>query len=161
MVSRDVCGVCSGPSGELYLFDEDLLIGKLGYNFADLADLTAAVKNVGGLLDDCGGPGGLDVHAGDLVIVALATGHFGGAGVQVALALGARIIAADRNEQTLNRLAQSAEANYQGSNRLNTVQLTNNVDTDTAAVHEAIVSFSKISSNDGKGADKYLDWTPP
>lgn len=133
------------PLENVYKLNEITLVKELGYSFADLAsELNGACINAGGLL----GNGGLDVHAGDSVIVAPATGHFGGAAVGLALALGCRVVAAGRNQDTLTRMVGAFR-----SPLFHPVRLTGDVAKDTAALKEA--------SGTPRGADGYLDWSPP
>lgn len=51
-----------------------------------------------------GGLRSIDVRAGETVLIAPATGTFGGAAVRVALAMGARVIAAGRQKEVLEEL---------------------------------------------------------
>lgn len=60
--------------------------GGLGYAAEDLAQLPRLLVPFGGLRD-------IDVKVGETVIVSPATGAFDGAAVQVAVAMGARVIA--------------------------------------------------------------------
>ena len=129
------------PLENIYPLNEDLLTKQMGYTFADLAGLTISFIGAGGLME-------ANVHAGDTVIVAPATGYFGGGTVHVALAMGARVIAAARNEQVLAEMAET----FKSTERLTTIKLTGDVKTDTAALKKA--------SGSSKGADAYVDWSP-
>ncbi|KAL9622077.1 MAG: hypothetical protein Q9160_003576 [Pyrenula sp. 1 TL-2023] len=72
--------------------------GGLGYTVEDLAYLQTPMIVYGGLRD-------IELRPGETVVVAPATGGFGGAAVQVALAMGAgRVIAMGRNEEALRRV---------------------------------------------------------
>ncbi|MCJ1447318.1 MAG: hypothetical protein MMC23_007829 [Stictis urceolatum] len=130
------------PLESVYALDEDLLVKKMGYTLPDLAKLGGLFVSAGGLYD-------LDVKAGDSVIVAPATGHFGGAVVHLALAMGARVIAAARNEKTLARMADV----FKSTGRISTAKLTGDVETDTKTLKQA--------SGSSKGADHYVDFSPP
>ena len=94
-----------------------------------------------GLLD-------MGVGAGDSVIVAPATGLYGGAAVPGALALGARVIACGRNAETLRSMAETFGPSW----RFETVVLTGEVEVDTMAIK---------SCAGRKGADFYIDFIPP
>ena len=70
----------------------------LGYTMEELAYLQIPLVAYGGLVD-------VDLKPGETVVVTPATGQFGGAAVQVALAMGAgRVIAMGRNESALTRV---------------------------------------------------------
>ncbi|KAJ4480116.1 alcohol dehydrogenase [Lentinula aciculospora] len=121
--------------------DEERLLGPvnaggLGYCVEDLIHIAKLLVPYGGL-DDVG------LKPGETVIVAPATGPFGGAAVRMALAMGAgRVIAMGRNEAVLQELSAL-------SNRISTVQITGNEGTET----EALRRFSPI--------DVFYDISPP
>ena len=128
----------------IYPLNEDVLVSKLGYSFAELALINdasiAAAANFGPL----------ETKPGDTVIIAPSRGHFGGIAVQVALAMGSRVIAAGRNPEALARLTTT----FKATGRIATVQLTGDPNTDTAAL-------KLEAGGDGQGADAYVDWSPP
>jgi len=130
------------PLENIYPLNEELLVNHMRYSFADLTWLNVAFVNAGGLL-------GIGVQPGDTVIVAPSTGYFSGGGVHLALALGARVIAAARNQKVLSEMTEA----YRSTGRLTTVALSGDVETDTAALKQVCGS--------SKGADIYLDWSPP
>lgn len=99
--------------------------GGLGYTMDDLAWLFVPLVPFGGL-DDIG------IRPGERVIIAPATGWYGGAAVQVALAMGAIVIAAGRNGTALADIKTRMGAVY-GANRVETVQLSGDSEKDTAA----------------------------
>lgn len=120
--------------------DETQLLGPprdcgLGYNIEDLQYISALLAPYGGLRD-------IDLKAGEKVIVAPATGAFGGAAVLVALAMGARVIALGRNVEVLERVAARSE-------RVEAVPITGDVQKDT----EALQKYGP--------ADAFLDISPP
>ncbi|EIN06716.1 hypothetical protein PUNSTDRAFT_145229 [Punctularia strigosozonata HHB-11173 SS5] len=109
--------------------DEGRLLGSpgaggLGYAVEDLAHLATLSVPFGGL-DDVG------LKAGETVAIAPATGHFGGAAVRVALAMGARVIAMGRNADALAHLEALDPS------RVSTVRLTNDLDADLGALKAA------------------------
>lgn len=106
--------------------------------------------NILAFLVPFGGLSEIDVGPGDTVIVAPATGRFGGAAVTVALALGATVVAAGRNATTLSSISQA----FGHTGRIRTVQLSGVVEADTKALKAA-------AGNSGKGADAYIDFSPP
>lgn len=96
--------------------------------------------------------GGLDtarVRPGETVIIAPATGSFGGAAVHVALALGAQVIAMGRNRAVL------AELEALGEGRLVSAALSGSVEGDLAGIQTAA---AKLGS---KGVDVFFDISPP
>ena len=128
------------PLENCNILNEERLLGKvdaggLGYNVESLAYLSAMLVPFGGLND-------IGVRPGETVIVAPATGSFGGAAVLVALAMGARVIAMGRNVETLEKIAKVSE-------RVETVPISGNVEADTAALKK----FGTI--------DAFFDISPP
>ncbi|EXJ76870.1 hypothetical protein A1O3_10515 [Capronia epimyces CBS 606.96] len=131
----------SVPLERVWSLNESLLCDSQKYTPAELVYLGNLCIAFAGLLD-------INVRPGDSVIAAPATGTFGGAAVHAAIALGARVIACGRNEQMLARMADA----FGPSGRLTTVTLSGNVEIDTTAIKSAA---------GGKGADKYIDFSPP
>lgn len=134
---------CRAPLETLTLFNEQLLTssltnGGLGYKIEELADISHMLVPYGGLRD-------INLLAGETVIIAPATGPFGGAGVRVALAMGAKVIAMGRNKAALENL--KSKVSY--AERLSTVPITGNMVTDCAELKQ----FGAI--------DAYLDIGPP
>lgn len=84
----------------------------------------------------------INIQAGETVIIAPATGSFGGAAVLVALAMGARVIAMGRNLEALKKVAAR-------SDRVEIVPTTGDVQTDA----EALRKFGL--------ADAFFDISPP
>ncbi|KAH8648853.1 isopropanol dehydrogenase [Ilyonectria robusta] len=114
------------PRENIAPLNEELLVTQMGYTFADLSLLGPAAIAMGGLCE-------VDVQAGDSVIVAPATGLYGGSCVQVALAMGARVVAASRNDSLLTKMAST----FESTGRLTAVKLTGNLEIDTAALKKA------------------------
>ena len=85
------------PLENCIALDEKRLCQELGYSIRDLAYLSYLLVPFSGLRD-------IKLEPGETVVVCPATGGFGGAGVQVAVAMGARVIALGRNEKELARL---------------------------------------------------------
>jgi threonine dehydrogenase-like Zn-dependent dehydrogenase len=130
---------CRVPLETLTVLDEKRLCDELGYSLGQLMYAATLMVPYGGLRD-------INLQAGETVIVAPATGPFGGAAVVVALAMGAKVIAMGRNTDSLaqmeNRVARSG--------RLKTVPITNDMEADLAALKEAA----------GGEADAYFDIGP-
>jgi threonine dehydrogenase-like Zn-dependent dehydrogenase len=121
--------------------DEVRLSEELGYSVQDLAYLSQLLVPYGGLRD-------IKLEAGETVIVAPATGPFGGAGVQVAVAMGARVIAMGRNEKELTRL-KAHVLNGMPSATVEIVKITGDERADTSTLQ----AFGII--------DAVLDLSPP
>ncbi|CCA73130.1 related to ADH3-alcohol dehydrogenase III [Serendipita indica DSM 11827] len=147
------------PLENLFPLDEHVLVGKLGYNINELAYISKLLVPAGSMHE-------AGVQPGETVIVAPATGAFGGAGqivssfhrlsnspvaVSVALAMGARVVAAGRNRDQLKNLSETIGNLYGG--RLTTVSLACDVEKDAEAL--------KSATPGGKGADVYIDFSPP
>ena len=108
--------------------------GGLGYEVERLAYLSALLVPFGGFRD-------IRLEAGETVIIAPATGGFGGAAVLVALAMGARVIAMGRNTQVLAKLKTL-------NRHVETVRITGNSEEEVAALQK----FGP--------ADAFLDLSP-
>ncbi|CRG88790.1 hypothetical protein PISL3812_05825 [Talaromyces islandicus] len=132
------------PLENLYPLNEDVLFGKnLGYTVSDLCLMPVCLVPFGGLSE-------VDVKPGEVVIVAPATGRYGGAAVAVALAMGATVVAAGRNKNTLEAL----KSIHASTGRLKTVTLTEDSPSSNA---EAF----KTAAGKAEGADVYIDFSPP
>ena len=101
-----------------------------------------------GLLVPFGGFSEIGLLPGDTVIVAPATGKFGGSAVTTALAMGASVVACGRNEATLSALSSS----FSTTGRISTVIMTGDVAIDTQSI---------LTASGEKGADAYIDFSPP
>ena len=113
------------PLENCYPVDEARLCGAvkdggLGYTVLDIIAVLPYMVAYGGLKD-------ISLLAGETIIVAPATGTFGGGAVVVALAMGARVMAAERNESVLKQLKALSE-------RVEVVKLTGDVDVDAKAL---------------------------
>ena len=127
---------CRVPLENVFILDEDRLVGELGYTPADLTLLGQCLVPYGGLSD-------IKLQAGETIIVSPATGKFGGAAVAVAKAMGANVVAMGRNEEVLQRIA----ATY----GVKTVKITNNYEEEVEALKKA----------SGKPFDAAFDISPP
>ena len=132
------------PLENVILLDEKRLLGSpseggLGYTVEDLSYLEEVLIPYGGLID-------IDLKPGETIIVAPATGGFGGAAVQVALAMGAgKVIAMGRNEEALARVQKL------DSGRVTTVKLTGSWESELEALRKAA---------DGEDIDAFFDISP-
>jgi threonine dehydrogenase-like Zn-dependent dehydrogenase len=121
--------------------NETVLCKELGYSTDDLIYLGHLTVPFGGLRD-------IRLEPGETVVVCPATGGYGGAGVQMAIAMGARVIAMGRNERELARLKEHIH-NGTPKASIQTVKITG----DEAADLASLKSFGVI--------DAVLDFTPP
>jgi threonine dehydrogenase-like Zn-dependent dehydrogenase len=128
------------PLENLIRLDEDRLCRELGYSVPELMYMMYLLVPFGGLRD-------IRVEPGETVVVCPATGGFGGAAVQVAVAMGARVIAMGRNRTELARLKGHIEKTPGA--HVETVVMTNDYDRDVAALS----TFGPI--------DAVIDFTPP
>ncbi|KAH8805445.1 GroES-like protein [Xylogone sp. PMI_703] len=88
------------PLENLFLLDEAKVLGSLGYTPTDLVSMARMLVPYGGIHD-------IGITPGETVLIAPATGGWGGAAVELALILGAgRVIAMGRNHVRLSELAQ-------------------------------------------------------
>lgn len=129
------------PLENVYPLNEDILFKEHGDTATDLAYMFRQLVPMGGLYK-------MGVQTGDRVIIAPATGQFGGAGVEVARALGADVIAAARNEEVLKEMKTKIEAAGKTGGSLNIVKLSGDPMKDA----QALQAFGPV--------DKYLDFAP-
>ncbi|TGJ84047.1 hypothetical protein E0Z10_g4741 [Xylaria hypoxylon] len=114
--------------------DEEALLGKHGYDVDDLTIIPHLSIAYGAISS-------IDIKAGETVIVGPATGQFSGAAVEVASALGARVIALGRNREALAKLQSTIP-------RVEIVVITGDTEKDA----QAIQAFGL--------ADAFVDFTP-
>ncbi|KAI0326094.1 GroES-like protein [Cubamyces sp. BRFM 1775] len=88
--------------------------------------LAQMVIPFGGLTGD----GGVDLRTGESIVIAPATGAFGGSAVEVALAMGARVVALGRSEEGLRRLEDGLRE-YVNAGRLRTVRMSEYADAES------------------------------
>lgn len=121
--------------------NEVRLCKELGYSARELIYLSHLLVPFGGLRT-------IDLKPGETVVVCPSTGGYSGAAVQVALAIGARVIATGRNETELARLKAFVLKGTPWAN-IETVKVTGNEEADTASIK----AFGTI--------DAVLDLSPP
>ncbi|KAF2723991.1 alcohol dehydrogenase [Polychaeton citri CBS 116435] len=125
---------CSVPLENIHLLDERRLCGSptddgLGYSIPELSFIANISVPYGGLRD-------IELRPGQTIIVAPATGPFGGAAVVAALAMGARVIAMGRNRDALHRIKELF------AGRVETVPITGDMQTD----HNELKKFGRIDA---------------
>ena len=130
------------PLENVFAIDEERVLGKkaeggLGYKMEDLCPFLGMNVPYGGLRD-------VGLRAGETVIVAPATGGFGGMAVKVALAMGAgKVIAMGRNEGQLEKVVE------EGGGRVVSVKM-------TGGWEEELTELRKHGE-----ADIFFDISPP
>lgn len=150
-VWRDGCfaELVSAPLENVHPLDETALLGgTLGYALSDLGALMALAVPYGGLSS-------AGVRPGETIIVAPATGGFGGAAVYVALALGARVVAMGRDEGVLRNL----EAHGRG--RVATVRMSGSVGGDVEGIREAAARLGGGKGIKTGQMDVFFEISPP
>ncbi|KAJ4390132.1 hypothetical protein N0V93_007606 [Gnomoniopsis smithogilvyi] len=130
------------PVENVHVLDENILFGQLGYKMEDLGALMTLAVAFGGL-DTA------KLRPGETVIIAPATGSFGGAAVHVALALGAQVIAMGRNKAVL------AELEVLGEGKIATAPLSGTVEGDLESIKTAA---TKLGS---RRVDVFFEISPP
>ncbi|KAI1364886.1 GroES-like protein [Xylaria arbuscula] len=114
--------------------DEDVLVTKHGYTVEELSMIVRLSVAYGAISN-------VDIKGGETLIVGPATGQFSGAVVEIASALGARVIALGRNAASLAKLQSRIP-------RVETVVITGDVEADARAIQ----AFGP--------ADAFIDCTP-
>lgn len=136
------------PLENCFPLDEEILLSKFHYNMPDLLSIMKLMVPYGGLRD-------INLLPHETVIIAPATGGFGGAAVYLALSLGARVVAMGRNQQALTKLRSSLGKQF-GEDRLTTVPILPGFDDQLSALKNTLRDF-----NCQKGADVFFDISPP
>ena len=139
---------CLAPLENLTRIDEKRVTGPvsaggLGLRIEDFAFAATLLIPYGGLKD-------IQLQPGQTVIVAPATGPFGGAAVLVALAMGARVIAFGRNTDSLARL--KTKVPY--PERVHTVPITGDMVADSTALKQwgEADAYFDISPREAQGS---------
>ncbi|KAI0382361.1 alcohol dehydrogenase GroES domain-containing protein [Hypomontagnella monticulosa] len=115
---------------------DEVALKRLHLSIRDIAFYPQLAVAYGGFRD-------VGLTTGETVLISPATGNFGGAGVHVALAMGARVIAMGRNLEILAELKALAPG------RVETIMMSGNLEMDLAA----ITAHGTI--------DVFQDFTPP
>ncbi|KAI5921455.1 GroES-like protein [Camillea tinctor] len=130
------------PLENAYPLNEHWLLRELGYP-APLLQAIAYYSVAAGAVMEAA-----DVRAGETVVVGPSGGTFGGLAVEVALALGASVVALGRSEAKLSAMRDTLAA----GDRFKYVVMTGDDGADAQAIIKA--------TPDGAGADVYNDWSP-
>lgn len=130
------------PLENVFVLDEGRLCGQLGYTPADLHEISFYGMAAGSLCEAAG------LRAGETVLIGPATGTYGGITSDMALAMGANVIAMGRNKDLLEGLARKLGHHE----RFSYVVMTGDDAADAAAILKA--------SPKGRGVEVYNDWAP-
>ncbi|TQV99873.1 hypothetical protein V2A60_005302 [Cordyceps javanica] len=122
--------------------DETRLLKELAYSAEDLGYMAYQLVPYAGLLD-------IELRPGETLIVCPATGFYSSIGVQVAIAMGARVIAMARDEEKLQNIRREVLRTSQHA-ALQLIKITGDETADTAALRALVPG----------GADAVLDMTP-
>lgn len=110
------------PLENIYRIDETL-VRKLGVDLINLVSISTFSPAAGALFESA------KLRFGDTIIIGPSGGTFGGSAVELALAVGANVVALGRNAELLQTMEQSLK-----SSRLSAVLMTGDVETDAAAI---------------------------
>ncbi|KAI9146899.1 alcohol dehydrogenase [Paramyrothecium foliicola] len=130
------------PLENVYPLDEQRLTTCFGYS-PEILHSIAHYSVAAGAIIEVG-----DVKVAETVVIGPSGGSFGGLAVEMALAVGANVIALGRSDEKLAAMKEKLGF----PPRLSTVAMTGNDEADTAAI-------LRLTPN-GAGADMYSDWTP-
>lgn len=130
------------PLENVYCLNEQRLIRELGYSPAIMQSI-AHYSVAGGAIMEAA-----DVKVAETVIIGPSGGSFGGLAVELALILGANVIALGRNQERL----VSMKEKLGNPPCLTHVVMTGDHEADTTAILQATPNST--------GADVYNDWTP-
>ncbi|KAF4923477.1 hypothetical protein CGCVW01_v004668 [Colletotrichum viniferum] len=129
------------PLENCYLLNENRLCRELGYDAAVLQSLTMYAISAGAIIE------AVDLKPAETIVIGPSGGTFGGLAVEIALALGANVIALGRNNEKL--AAMQKTINHP---RLQYVVMSGDDEVDRKAIIE--------KTPDAAGAEVYNDWTP-
>ncbi|KAI3533988.1 hypothetical protein CSPX01_12339 [Colletotrichum filicis] len=127
------------PLENIYRIDEKL-VTELGVDLINLVSISTFSPAAGAIFESA------KLKVCDTIIIGPSDGSFGGRAVELALAIGANVVALGRNAELLQAMKHSLK-----SSRLSTVLMMGDVDADAAAILAATPG--------GGGADIYNDWS--
>ncbi|KAF2847235.1 hypothetical protein T440DRAFT_521012 [Plenodomus tracheiphilus IPT5] len=132
----------SVPLENVFVLNETRLLKELKYTPAELTATIVYMVAAGALIEAA------NIKIGETVVIGPSGGSFGGAAIEVALAMGANVVALGRNEEKLMTMKERLGK----PDRLQFVAMTGHVDKDSAAIRKATPG--------GAGFEVYTDWTP-
>lgn len=124
-----------------FLLNEQRLLSNLKYTPPDLTVMPMYMAAAGAIVEAA------DIKPGETIAIGPSGGSFGGATVEVALALGAKVIALGRNKHKL----EAMKIALGNPDRLQYAVMSGDVDRDAATI-------KALAPEDG--IDVYNDWTP-
>ncbi|KAK2601484.1 hypothetical protein N8I77_010932 [Diaporthe amygdali] len=130
------------PLENVYLLNEERLCVELGYSTSMLAAIPFYAVAAGAILEAA------DVRVAETVVIGPSGGAFGGLAVEIALAIGANVIALGRSEAKL----EAMKIKLGSPPQLKCVVMTGDVEADIAAILQ--------KTPNSAGAEVYNDWTP-
>lgn len=130
------------PLENVYPLNEERLCVELGYSTSMLAAIPFYAVAAGAILEAA------DVKVAETVVIGPSGGAFGGLAVEIALAIGANVIALGRSEAKLEAMKTKLGSPPQ----LKCVVMTGDVEADIAAILQ--------KTPNSAGAEVYNDWTP-
>lgn len=144
------------PLENCIMLDQTVLCDSLGYSVHDLVYMAYLLVPFGGLRD-------IKLEAGERIVVCPATGFYGSLGVQLAVAMGATVIAMGRSEEKLANLVTDVRKGLPAAS-IKTVQITGDEDNDAEALRafgptDAVLDITPVtasSSTHTKSAIKSL-----
>ncbi|KAI8309467.1 NAD-dependent alcohol dehydrogenase [Colletotrichum sp. SAR11_240] len=129
------------PLENCYLLNENRLCRELGYDAAVLQSLTMYAISAGAIIEAA------DLKPAETIVIGPSGGTFGGLAVEIALALGANVIALGRNNEKLAAMQKTIS-----HPRLQYVVMSGDDEVDRKAIID--------KTPDAAGAEVYNDWTP-
>jgi D-arabinose 1-dehydrogenase-like Zn-dependent alcohol dehydrogenase len=117
--------------------DENRLCKELSLSAADLMSILPYAVAAGPLIETA------KLQPGETVIIGPAGGMYSGSAVEIALALGANVVALGRSEEKLSRLRYGLKQ----PKRLQTVVMTGKPEEDVAALRRAVPNGAAVHSN--------------
>lgn len=126
------------PAENVHQIDDKLSVSP--FQLAEIASLMPAM----------GAANSISIKPGETVFVLPSTGFFSSSAIAVALALGARVVAGGRSQESLDALVKDFG---EDKAKIKTVVMTGDVMGDMSALMGA--------TSGGHGADAYIDFSPP
>ncbi|KAJ0124019.1 isopropanol dehydrogenase [Diaporthe amygdali] len=130
------------PLENVYPLNEERLCVELGYSTSMLAAIPFYAVAAGAILEAA------DVKVAETVVIGPSGGAFGGLAVEIALAIGANVIALGRSGAKLEAMKTKLGSPPQ----LKCVVMTGDIEADIAAILQ--------QTPNSAGAEVYNDWTP-
>lgn len=140
--------IATVPLENTHRLDEPALLQSLGYTPSELAIALAR------LVVAQGGVSSVGLKAGQTILVGPATGFFSGAVAEIAVALGARVIALGRSAEKLQPVIDALAHTYPFSPRVQSAIMSGDPTADAATIRALLPPGVA-------GADAFIDISPP